>query len=35
MFGFLEERLAGTEDIRAANAQPYVLRRFYELTRSG
>ena len=34
MFGFLEERLAGTEDIRAANAQPYVLRRFYELTRT-
>ncbi len=33
MFGFLEERLTGTEDIRAANAQPYVLRRFYELTR--
>ena len=34
MFGFLEERLAGTEDIRSANAQPYVLRRFYELTRT-
>ena len=33
MFGFLEERLAGTEDIRANRAKPYVLRRFYELTR--
>ncbi|MAG35490.1 MAG: helicase, partial [Dehalococcoidia bacterium] len=34
MFGFLEERLSGTEDIRSSNAQPYVLRRFYELTRA-
>ena len=25
MFGFLEERLAGTEDIRSANAQPLRL----------
>ena len=33
MFGFLEDRLAGTEDIRANRAKPYVLRRFYELTR--
>jgi ATP-binding cassette subfamily B protein len=33
MFGFLEERLAGAEDIRASRAVPYVLRRFYELTR--
>lgn len=33
IFGFLEERLAGAEDIRASRAVPYVLRRFYELTR--
>ncbi len=32
-FGFLEERLAGGEDIRSCNAIPFVLRRFYELTR--
>ena len=34
MFGFLEERLAGAEDIRSSRAVPYVLRQFYELTRS-
>ena len=34
MFGFLEERLGGTEDIRSLNAKPYVLDRFYKLTRS-
>lgn len=34
LFGFLEERLAGTEDIRASNAKPYVLLRFYEFTRA-
>ena len=34
MFGFLEERLAGAEDIRSNHAVPYVMRRFYELTRS-
>ena len=34
LFGFLEERLAGTEDIRACNGKPYVLLRFYELTRA-
>ena len=33
LFGFLEERLAGTEDIRSNHAKPYVLRRFFELTR--
>jgi ATP-binding cassette, subfamily B, bacterial len=33
LFGFLEERLAGTEDIRAAGATGYVLRRFYERSR--
>ena len=30
-FGFLEERLAGTEDIRSNDAKPYVMRRFHEL----
>ena len=33
MFGFLEERLAGTEDIRSSGAKPYVMRRFYGLMR--
>jgi ATP-binding cassette subfamily B protein len=33
LFGFLEERLSGTEDIRANNAVEYVLHRFYNLTR--
>jgi ATP-binding cassette subfamily B protein len=32
-FGFLEERLAGTEDIRSSGAKAYVMRRFYELMR--
>jgi ABC-type multidrug transport system fused ATPase/permease subunit len=32
--GFLEERLAGTEDLRANGATPYVLRRLYELMRN-
>jgi len=32
-FGFLEERLAGSVDIRSSAATPYVLRRFYELIR--
>ena len=32
-FGFLEERLAGTEDIRSSGAQGYVMRRFYVLMR--
>jgi len=32
-FGFLEERLAGTEDIRSSGAKPYVMRRFVELMR--
>ena len=30
MFGFLEERLVGIEDIRTSGAKPYVLRRFHE-----
>ena len=34
IFGFLEERLAGTEDIRSNDAKPYVMRRFHELMRS-
>ena len=33
-FGFLEERLAGTEDIRSNDAKPYVMLRFHELMRS-
>ncbi|MBV7330804.1 ABC transporter ATP-binding protein/permease [Chloroflexi bacterium TSY] len=28
--GFLEERLSGTEDLRANGAIPYTMRRFYE-----
>jgi ATP-binding cassette subfamily B protein len=34
LFGFLEERLAGTEDIRANGAEPYVMRHFYRLMRA-
>jgi ABC-type multidrug transport system fused ATPase/permease subunit len=30
LYGFLEERLAGTEDIRSSGAQGYTLRRLYE-----
>ena len=33
LYGFLEERLSGTEDIRSNNAMNYVLDRFYRLTR--
>jgi ABC-type multidrug transport system fused ATPase/permease subunit len=33
-FGFLEERLAGTEDIRSCGAMAYVMRRFYKLMRA-
>jgi ATP-binding cassette subfamily B protein len=32
-FSFLEERLAGTEEIRASGAKAYTLRRFFELLR--
>jgi len=32
-FGFLEERISGTEDIRAAGAEPYVMLRLYQLMR--
>ena len=31
---FLEERLSGTEDIRANGAEPYILRRLYQLMRT-
>jgi ABC-type multidrug transport system fused ATPase/permease subunit len=34
LFGFLEERLAGTEDIRANGARAYVMLRFYRLMRA-
>ena len=34
LYGFLEERLAGTEDIRANGAKPYVMRGFFDLLRS-
>jgi ABC-type multidrug transport system fused ATPase/permease subunit len=32
-FGFVGERLAGTEDIRANGGVPYVMRRFFEIVR--
>jgi len=34
LFGFLEERLTGTEDIRANGAEAYVMRGFYRLMRA-
>jgi ATP-binding cassette, subfamily B, bacterial len=30
LYGFIEERLAGTEDIRSSGAQGYTMRRLYE-----
>lgn len=33
LYGFIEERLNGTEDIRSNDGVPYVLQRFYRLTR--
>jgi len=33
LFGFLEERLSGTEDIRSNGAQAYVMRHFFRLMR--
>jgi ATP-binding cassette, subfamily B, bacterial len=33
-YGFIEERLAGTEDIRSCGAHAYTLRRFTELMRT-
>ncbi len=32
-YGFLEERLAGTEDIRSSGARDYTLKRFHDLLR--
>ena len=34
LYGFLEERIGGTEDIRSAGAQGYMLRRLYHYTRT-
>ncbi len=34
LFGFLEERLTGTEDIRGNGAKAYVMRRFHGLMRA-
>jgi ABC-type multidrug transport system fused ATPase/permease subunit len=34
LFGFLEERLSGTEDIRAIGAPTYVMRRLHERART-
>jgi ATP-binding cassette subfamily B protein len=33
LFGFLEERLAGSKDIRSNGAEAYVMRHFYQLMR--
>jgi len=33
LYGFLEERLAGTEDVRSSGAVPYTMRRFLERAR--
>ncbi len=33
LFGFIEERLSGTEDIRSNGARSYVMRRLFELMR--
>jgi ATP-binding cassette subfamily B protein len=33
LFGFLEERLGGTEDLRSSGAGPYVIKRLYEFGR--
>ncbi len=33
LFGFVEERISGTEDIRASGAEPYVMNRLYHLMR--
>jgi ATP-binding cassette subfamily B protein len=34
LYGFIEERLSGKEDVRASGATAYVLRRLYELVRN-
>ncbi len=33
-YGFIEERISGTEDIRANGAEPYVMRRLFLLMRA-
>ncbi|AVH69237.1 ABC transporter ATP-binding protein [Nostoc sp. 'Lobaria pulmonaria (5183) cyanobiont'] len=33
LFGFLAERLSGTEDVRSSGASAYVMHRFYERSR--
>lgn len=33
-FGFLSERIVGTEDIRANGATNYIMRRFYQIVRN-
>ena len=35
LFGFIEERISGAEDIRAAGAEAYTMRRLYRLLRRG
>ncbi len=34
LFGFMEERISGTEDIRASGAEPYMMKRLYRLMRA-
>lgn len=34
LFGFIEERLAGTEDIRSSGAVPFVMRQLHEASRT-
>ena len=34
LYGFLEERISGTEDIRSSGSQAYMLRRLYHYTRT-
>ena len=35
LFGFIEERISGAEDIHAAGAEAYTMRRLYRLLRRG
>jgi ABC-type multidrug transport system fused ATPase/permease subunit len=34
LYGYLEERISGAEDLRAAGAEPYALRRLFALMRA-
>jgi len=34
MYGYIEERISGAEDLRAAGAEPYALRRLFGLMRA-